>query len=61
MDKLIYLVPLMGIIGLLETKIVSINMEAVITKLQLSTWKFLSNVNASSSCRVMVGWDPTIF
>jgi len=52
---------MMGIIGLLETKIVSTNMEAVITKLQLPTWKFLSNVNASSSCRVMVGWDPTIF
>lgn len=52
---------MLGIIGLLETKVVSANMEAVITKLQLPTWKFVSNVTASSSGRVMVGWDPTIF
>jgi len=36
-------------------------MKAVVTKLQLPAWNFLSNVNSSSSCRVMVGWDPAIF
>jgi hypothetical protein len=51
----------LGIIGLLETKVVSVNMEAVVTKLQLPAWNFLSNVNSSPSCRVMVGWDPAIF
>lgn len=48
----------LGIIGLLETKIAPARMNAVISGLALPSWKFLSNVSAHPSCRILVGWDP---
>ncbi|KAH8495006.1 hypothetical protein H0E87_018257 [Populus deltoides] len=52
---------LQGIIGLLETKIAPANMNTIIPGTSLSGWKFLSNSSASSTCRILVGWEPIAF
>jgi len=52
---------LLGIIGLLETKIAPANMNTIIPGTSLSGWKFLSNSSASSTCRILVGWEPIAF
>ncbi|KAJ6871911.1 hypothetical protein NC651_031103 [Populus alba x Populus x berolinensis] len=44
--------------GLLETKIAPANLHAVEANLGLPQWQFTSNMNSSSSCRILVGWNP---
>ena len=46
---------------MLETKIAGPNMNAVSAGLNLHSWNFVSNINSSSTCRILVGWDPTVF
>jgi len=48
----------LDIYGLLETKIAAANMPAVESNLAPHPWKYISNVSASSPCRIMVGWNP---
>ena len=48
----------LGIVGLLESKIASARLDPVISGLALPSWNFLSNISASASCRILVGWDP---
>ncbi|KAJ7009375.1 hypothetical protein NC653_000139 [Populus alba x Populus x berolinensis] len=52
---------MLGIIGLLETKISPANLNAVTTSINLPAWKFLSNAGTSPTCRILVGWDPSMF
>ncbi|KAJ6925335.1 hypothetical protein NC651_009873 [Populus alba x Populus x berolinensis] len=52
---------MLGIIGLLETKISPTNLNAVTTSINLPAWKFLSNAGTSPTCRILVGWDPSMF
>ncbi|KAJ6983826.1 hypothetical protein NC653_026593 [Populus alba x Populus x berolinensis] len=47
----------LGIMGLLETKIAPSNFDSVIAGLNLHSWSFVSNANASPTCRILVGWD----
>ncbi|XP_061955562.1 uncharacterized protein LOC133677489 [Populus nigra] len=44
-----------------QTKIAPANLNTVTTSLNLPAWKFLSNSNTSPTCRILVGWDPSIF
>ena len=46
------------IFGLLETKIASSNLSAVTSKLGLPHWHYTSNIDYSTSCRILVGWNP---
>jgi hypothetical protein len=48
----------LGIVGLLESKIAPARLDPVISGLALPSWNFLSNISASASCRILVGWDP---
>ncbi|KAJ6940685.1 hypothetical protein NC651_006728 [Populus alba x Populus x berolinensis] len=50
----------LGIIGLLETKVAPSNLDTVIAGLNLHSWSFISNANASPTCRILVGWDTKI-
>ena len=53
---------MLGIIGLLETKITPTNLPTVTASINLPAWKFLSNAStASPTCRILVGWDPSMF
>ena len=44
--------------GLLETKVAPANLDMVEAKLGLPHWTFMSNISSSTSCRILVGWNP---
>ncbi|KAB5519348.1 hypothetical protein DKX38_023667 [Salix brachista] len=47
------------IIGLLETRIKSINLDLVQAQTLPINWKAITNVQFSSLCRILVGWNPS--
>src|SRR5262249_28837878 len=51
----------LSLIGLLETKVTSTQLSVVETAINPSAWRFISNVSDSVSCRILVGWDPTVY
>ncbi|KAG5224356.1 RNA-directed DNA polymerase, eukaryota, Reverse transcriptase [Salix suchowensis] len=48
----------LDIVGILEARILSANMAKVENGLGLSKWQFISNINHSHLCRILVGWNP---
>ncbi|KAJ6309528.1 hypothetical protein OIU77_015099 [Salix suchowensis] len=51
----------LGIVGLLETKVSLNNLKKIEVGLNLSGWNFLSNITNADPCRILVGWDTSLF
>ncbi|KAJ6287639.1 hypothetical protein OIU78_001696, partial [Salix suchowensis] len=51
----------LGLVGILETKILASNQKSVEDGLQLQSWSYFSNVHQDGRARIMVGWDPNKF
>ncbi|XP_034915333.1 uncharacterized protein [Populus alba] len=48
----------LDIFGLLETKIEDTNLAAAQANLAPASWHFVSNIQHTSHCRILVGWNP---
>uniref|UniRef100_A0A6N2NHV3 Uncharacterized protein n=1 Tax=Salix viminalis TaxID=40686 RepID=A0A6N2NHV3_SALVM len=51
----------LGVVGLLETKVLAANQKAVEEGLQLQSWSYITNGQQDGRARIMVGWDPKKF
>ncbi|KAF9681425.1 hypothetical protein SADUNF_Sadunf05G0000100 [Salix dunnii] len=51
----------LNIVGLLETKVAAHNLPLVETKLNLNGWHFLSNISDEAPCRILIGWNSSLF
>ncbi|KAJ6730104.1 GLYCINE-RICH CELL WALL STRUCTURAL PROTEIN 1.8-LIKE [Salix viminalis] len=51
----------LGMVGLLETKVLAANQKAVEEGLQLQSWSYITNGQQDGRARIMVGWDTKKF